>query len=1064
MRISTGLLVCCIIFSSLYVKAIGEIFEIKLDRIVSLDEVPVDFVVNSYLRFESDVIITESNKVYINIEDLFRNMGIKCVSENEGNYLSGFILTENKTYNIDFYTKQLIVGERTIKSINGIIKESGAIFIESTVITEAFGLNILFNFRLLSIKMEANFELPAVKQMRLEQMRKNIAKLQDREIIADTILKRDYHLFKFGMVDWSLESFQTINETSSNRVRIGVGTELFYGQANVSIYYNDRYKFENRNLYYNWRWVDNEKNIIKQAQLGKISYNSISYISSPVVGGSINNSPNTVRKASGYYTINEYTEPNWTVELYINDVLVDYVVADASGLFIFKVPNVYGLTTLKLKFYGPMGEERIEERTRNIPITFMPAKEFEYSLSAGVLEDGVSSRFGRGDFSYGVNRFVTIGGGVEYLSSIINSPFIPFAQTTIQPFNKLIVNLEYAYDVRMRGLLSYNFGQSTFLEIDYTDYVDGQKAVLFKPDKELKVRLSVPFKLNKISGFAKLNYNQNVYSDFKYNQIDAAFSGYYKNYSANLSALVNWVSDSDPYVTSTLVLSYRMKNGLVVRPLAEYNIRNSELVRCKVEIVKRVAKAYFSVSYERNVAYKTDNVFIGFRYDLPFARTGISALYDSKKLIISENAEGSIAFGSNNTVITGNNSAVGKGGILLYPFLDLNNNGSFDKGEQMILLSKVRVSGGRAVISEKDSIVRISDLNAFVDYIVEFSDNDLDNIAWRFKNTIYQIMVDPNQYKRVYVPILSLGEISGMVYLNNNNNLDGLGRITVQIYNKQGKKVAETLSESDGYYSYLGLNPNDYVVRIDEEQLKILDYQSTPLKHNAVITQSVDGDFLDGLDFVLNSKEKRTEDSLVQQNIINLNIKEEVFENMENIKIVSKAVFSPLPTKDSIESTTLPEKKNINDSIHKNNISQKTTIKSASVNPAPGKNISANKTKTNSNINTSFGKISDINGLFYSVQIGVYKNYVTAKQLKNLTPIFYETLPNGNNRYFSGKYNSAAEAEKAKNVIIAKGIKDAFVVTISKGVKLAVIAGNQKNVFNKNIADRWDFAINRMNN
>jgi SPOR domain len=921
-----GLLMCHILILSISVKATNEIIEIELNPIVTFDYVPVDFIVNAQLKFATDVVISESNKVYISIEELFENLGIKCISENEGNNLRGFIDDDNHSYTIDYNAKHIVLGDRTIKTVNGFLKESGKIYIESTVITEAFGLNIIFNYRSLSIKMEANFELPIIKQMRLEQMRKNISKLQNREIIADTIVKRNYHLFKFGTVDWSINSYQIINESSNNVIRSGVGTELFYGQANVLVNYNDRYKFDNRSLQYDWRWIDNDKNIIKQAQLGKISHHSIAFINSPVVGASINNTPNTVRKASGYYTINEYTEPNWTVELYINDILVDYTEADASGLFVFKVPNVYGYTSLKLKFYGPMGEERIEERTMNVPFTFMPAKTLEYSLSGGILEDGKKSSFGRGDFSYGVNRFITLGGGVEYLSSITTSPFIPFAKVAIQAFSKLVVNLEYAYDVKMQGLLSYNFGQSAFLEIDYTNYVKEQMAVLFKPDEELKVRLSVPLKLNKVSGFAKLKYNQNLYDDaFKYNKFDAIFSAYYKNFNANLSTRINWVSENEPYITSTLALSYRMKNGLILRPLAEYNISNSELLRCKVEIVKRVGKANFSVSYERNFAYKTDYVFVGFRYDLNFARVGADAYYTNNKIVISEAAQGSIAFGGdNNYVKTGNNSALSKGGILFYPFLDLNHNGTFDKGEQMVLLTNVRVSGGRAIISEKDSIVRVSDLNAFINYTVEFSDDDLDHIAWRFKHKTYQVLVDPNQYKRVYVPVLSVGEVTGMVYFDNENMLNGLGRITVQIYNQQGNLVAETLSESDGYFSYLGLMSGDYTVRVDEEQLEKLGYQSTPLFHNLLIKELIDGDIVDGLEFVLKTKENRVGISSVQQNIVPQQTAitpAEIKKDSEEIKSANKTkpsvledVNSEIPlTNDSINLTiiVLPIKSNL---------------------------------------------------------------------------------------------------------------------------------------------------------
>jgi hypothetical protein len=270
------------------------------------------------------------------------------------------------------------------------------------------------------------------------------------------------------MMDWSLASYQRQGEAMNNRIIAGCWAELLYGQANVSVYYDDKYKFDNRQLYYNWRWVDNDKKAIRQAQLGKTYNQSISFLETSVVGASISNTPTTVRKASGFRTISEYTEPNWTVELYINDVLVDYTVADASGLFVFKVPIVYGYTTLKLKFYGPMGEERIDERAMNVPFTFMPAKTMEYSVSGGFLQDDENSRFGRGVINYGINSFITIGGGLEYLSSIPEYPYIPFATLAFQPFSKMILNFEYAQNVSMKGLLNYYFGRSAFLEFDYT--------------------------------------------------------------------------------------------------------------------------------------------------------------------------------------------------------------------------------------------------------------------------------------------------------------------------------------------------------------------------------------------------------------------------------------------------------------------------------------------------------------------------------------------------------------------------------------------------------------------
>jgi hypothetical protein len=958
------------------VHAQGNAIAEKAAYFSDFDQVPVEIIVDGKWSFETNVIITDSNLLFINVVDLFTRLKIPCKESSTGNSLEGFIENEYKTYTIDYSTGQIKVGSIDITSTRGLLEENGVKYIEASVLSEAFGLTLTFNARSLSAKLVSSFELPYVKQMRIESTRNNISKLEGQEVAVDTIISRDYHLFKVGMLDWAFNSNQTVSGASTNNVILGVGSELLFGEANIAINYNDKYKFDNRQLQYSWRWIDNDKKLIKQAQLGKIYNQSIAFLGAPLIGGTVNNSPNTVRKASGTYTINDYTEPNWTVELYINDVLADYTSADASGLYVFNVPIVYGYTTLRLKFYGPLGEERTEERIMNTPYTFMPAKILEYSLSGGVLQDANGSRYGKADFNYGVNRFLTVGGGLEYLSSISNRPFIPFAKVAFQPFSKMIVNLEYDHDVRMKGLLNYNFTKSAFLELDYTKYVEGQLATRFNALEERKIRISVPIKINHFSGFSKLNFSQFVYESFNYNQLDFVYSAYYRQLGVNSSTLVNWVGTNSPYMTTNLSLSYRLLNGLVLRPSVEYNLKQNKLTRYRAEIEKRVSKMYFSASYERNVTSKSNTFFLNFRYDLPYARTGLSAFYSNKNISFTENAQGSLAFGGDNYTYAGNNSSLSKGGLLFYPFLDLNQNGILDNGEKMVLLSSVRVSGGNAVISEKDSIVRVSDLNAFVNYNVSFSNDDLESISWKFKHNTYQVLVDPNQYKRVFVPIISMGEINGMIYFNKENTRKGLGRVTIQIYNGQGKKVAQTLSEPDGYFSYLGLVPGNYKVRVDEEQLKKLDYQSSPKEQEIFIKVSEDGTIVDGLDF--------------------------------NLKAITSVV--------SIE----PAKIILTD--------------------APNQPSSIDK-QSESHFNTSFGKISDQQGLFYSLQIGVFKNYVYSKNLLKFTPVFYEILSNGTVRYISGKYDLKADAKTARNIIVAKGIKDAYIVKYKDGKKIDTAKG-----------------------
>jgi len=838
--------------------------EKELPEISSFDQIPVLVIIAGYDNFYIDAIYTKNKLLCVNVEDLFKTLKINCNMLEHGNSLHGYIENESNTYSINYTTSQIITRSKTINSKGGLIKEMGVLYLESSLFSKAFGINMTFSYRSFSMRLTSDFELPVLKELRREKMRSNMSKIKD-EVIPDTVLNRKYHLFKIGTLDWSASSTQIWNVKAYNQLGLGIGTELLFGEADLSVNLYDRQKFNFNQLNYLWRWVDNDVSLIRQAQVGKLSTSTISSVNAPVVGVTIRNSPTTVRKASGYYTINDKTEPNWTVELYINNVMVDYTTADVSGLYVFKVPIVYGYTTLKLKFYGTMGEERTEERTMNVPYTIMPVNGFEYGLTAGIVQDNYLSRMGKAEFNYGLNKFMTIGGGLEYLSSIPNAPFIPFATLTIQPFSKLTLNAQYSHGVKTSGLLYYYFVKDALLEIDYTKYVEGELATSTNALEERKIIFSFPLKFSKLTGFSKLNFTQFVYKTLIYNQADMIFSTYYNQISANSTTQLYWTSPTSRYISSNLALSYRLKNGYTMRPSAQYIVNTNQLMSYELNIEKSFPKGNISISYRRDVLANDNTLNVNFKFDLNFARVILASTYSNGQLYSSENVQGSLAFGTGkNKTHVSNNSSIGKGGLSLYPFLDLNRNGIFDLDEPMVKLNAVKIFGANAIFSKKDSIVRIPDLNAFTYYTLEFDNNSLNNIGWRFKHNLYKILIDPNQFKRVNIPIVSVGEINGMAYFNSNNALKGIGRIIINIFNKNtNKEVTETLSESDGYINYLGLEPGEYIARIDSTQLNKLGMVSSPKQIAFKISGSLDGDIVDSIDFTLSLEDKEASDTAI---------------------------------------------------------------------------------------------------------------------------------------------------------------------------------------------------------
>jgi hypothetical protein len=141
-----------------------------------------------------------------------------------------------------------------------------------------------------------------------------------------------------------------------------------------------------------------------------------------------------------------------------------------------------------------------------------------------------------------------------------------------------------------------------------------------------------------------------------------------------------------------------------------------------------------------------------------------------------------------------------------------------------------------------------------VTYTIELDRNSFDNISWQIKKPTISVFIDPNQFKLIQIPIAVVGEVSGTVYLSENNSKKGQGRIIVRFYRSDDSSLAATtLTEADGFFSYLGLVPGSYIARIDTAQLHRLYMTSSPITLPVTILQNKDGSVVDGIDFMLQS-------------------------------------------------------------------------------------------------------------------------------------------------------------------------------------------------------------------
>jgi len=709
------------------------------------------------------------------------------------------------------------------------------------------------------------------------------------------------------------------------------------------------------------------------------------------------------------------------VELYVNNVLVDYVKADASGFFTFRVPLVYGNSFIKLKFYGPWGEERYKEQTLTIPFNFMPTGKLEYTFAAGMVEDSIGTIFSRGNLNYGLSKSITIGGGVEYLSSVSTGTTMPFFTIATRPLSNLILSGEYTYGVRAKGIVNYQLFKNIQMELNYTKYQPGQKAVNYNYLEERKAIVTIPIKTQKLSLYNRLTYNQIIMPGTQYTTTEWLLSGSFLGVNTNLTNYAMFSEHSRPYTYSNLSMSLRLPKGYMFIPQTQYNYSQGKFISARFAVEKYLFKnGFFSLSYENNFISSSQMAQFGFRYDLPYAQTGFTVRQSDNETTLMEVARGSLIadaktkyFGTNNRV------SVGKGALVFSPFLDLNCNDRRDPGEPKEYDLNIRITGGRPFQDDRDSTIRVLDLEPYTAYYVELDQNSFDNVAWKLRKKTMSVIVDPNQFKLIDVPIAVVGEVSGTVSKKSRGDLAGIGRIVVNFFNLESKPVAKTLTEQDGYFSYLGLAPGKYYAQVDTMQLRRVHMVSEPDTLHFSIKPGRDGDIVEGMDFTLTSLLK--EEELIQ------------------------------PPKPEVASTT-PDK------------SQETAIQSDKAKTMAGQPVADTAIKTPPTTQTS--KTTDLNAIvkkapgkaigipvvigtfdpnFTYLQVGAFKNKTNAdnlaQSLSKISQCPVVAIPDGGfYKVRLGGFDSESALLACKNAIITNGYfkeNQIFIVSAAKIAKTA---------------------------
>ncbi len=847
-----ALLPACFLLNILF--GVGPLQAQVTDEDEFYDELAVILSVENLGNYSIDAIY-HRDELFLPANDLFNLLEIYIRSNAEQDSFYGYFGDESLPFVLDPEAGYFSFREDSIEVESGrdFIFTFEDLFVSLPIYKDLFGLYMEFNFRSLRVFLESEIEPPVVRMLRVEQFRENLRVVRG-EVRVDTTIYRDFNWIGGAVLDLNLRSQQSSTGSRSEVMRADLGAEFIGGELQLSTFLDRDLEFDLQRQFGSWKFVNNELNLVRQIELRSGIPNIHSRVFSNTIGFRITNTPTTLRRSFGTYLLRSRTEPGWEVELYVNNVLIDEAVADAGGEFQFEVPLSYGSTEVTLRFYGPWGQEEVEHETIDIPFMFVPINEIEYNIQGGRTIVDENHLFWHGRLSYGLSRRVTLHAGFETFERNIESRNMPFAGVTFAPLNNTMVSYSYVGNGWHDGSFLYKTTGGVYFDAGGRIYEDGQDAWRTPHEKEFRTGLSAPFELfdrrfmfrtsaRSVENIAGWAYFLDSQLGFFAGRTNLRFSSRLR--MGRLS-LANFALDARIMVGRNWNISAN----------TSYDAEEMEFLFSRMQIQRRFGP-YFRVSANVNHSFVLDRTSFSLNafMDLHFGRFAAGAVTSDDARQTNQNFFTSIQFGGqSHKVRPRSRSSLGRGTIDVRLFVDANHNGIRDDGEPLVDQANVFLSGsGRDELVDVDSVFRFFGLELYTNYIINVNKNSFPNISWTIDHEVYSVYPEPNRVKTIEIPVKPMGEIEGRVVMETSDGTTTPARnILVVVNDSEGNEVVRLSTDEMGYYFHLGLPPGSYIAELDPAQVDRMNATARQLTIEFDVAPSIQGDFIPGLDFVLN--------------------------------------------------------------------------------------------------------------------------------------------------------------------------------------------------------------------
>ena len=826
-------------------------------------------VVNTYISA-----IYEQDQFYLSVSELFSPLQIDLNVDSGNLVLSGNYLGKGQ-YTINLNTRRARFLDREIDlTIDDFIISDLGFYLLPEVFYELFEMEFIIDFSNLSVALISPDTMPVVSQRERERQRERMMRTR-RELMREYYplrFDRKQQVFNAGFLDYNLTA--NYNRTGNNFLyTTSVGSELFGGDLQGTLFGSySQTATSLRSSGLRWRYGIRDNEWISTLTAGQSSSQGLA--PAAYTGIRVTNEPIEPRFLYGETAFTGSVEPNSEVELYRNNALVDYVMADETGQYRFTVPITYGSSNYNIRVFSPTGEMTQRDARLQVPFNFLPPGEVTYYVDAGRLDNPISGSTDRGFMSNlnvnaGITNRLTASGGMEYFEDFHDG--LPTFKTGISSriFTNYLLSLEAANDAFYRASASVIYPNNASINIDYTNY--NVQGGIYNPSRNLSsVRANVftPFEIGSLPLFFRwsvTNEQRETAAVTRY-RVDLNTRlgranirlGYRDSQVGPLSfqsTPVARLSTSTTYNFSRSREIPRALRGVFLRGQMNFIPAQDRIEDIELQFSRNITQnGRIQIAGGRNFIGGFNLLRFTFTFDFNAFRTNTSVRSTRNSTTLTQSARGSVGYDSHhNKFLYTNRQQVGRSGVAVRLFVDNNSSGVYEEGDDLIADNAIRIDRAGGTRYSKDGISYISQLQPYRQYNLTINKGAISNPLLVPNLEQFSIVTDPNQYKLIDIPFYMSGIFDGMVYrINPDGTKSGLGGLRLylqQVDPPEGTQrySGELRTFSDGSFYAYEIPPGDYTLEVDPSQLNFLNAESDPGKLEFTIRSLAEGDFVQGL-------------------------------------------------------------------------------------------------------------------------------------------------------------------------------------------------------------------------